>query len=114
METPAPIPFGQCACGERRHSALQINPRNYKGAEIHFGLVCGNCVALDRKSHRIGRCSKCEQLKPIERDHVYGRANSNVLQDLCINDHRCKSRRETRQRKLQRFRDKYDANYRKG
>jgi hypothetical protein len=101
----------RCDCGETRSSALQFNPRDYKGQDVFYGVACGNCVALDRKSHPVGRCVKCENPAPIEKDHVYGRAVSDDLQDLCINCHRCKSRRDADALKLRRFRKRFDASY---
>lgn len=102
----------RCDCGETRPSALQINPRGYKGAPVFYGVACGNCVAFDRNSHPVRQCSECKKRAPIEKDHVYGRAVSDELQDLCINCHRTKSRRDADTLKFRRFRERYDASYR--
>jgi hypothetical protein len=92
-------------------SALQFNPRNYRGRAIFYGVACGNCVALDRGSHPVRRCTECNERKPVEEHHIDGQAVSDVVIDLCINCHRPESRRRASALKFRRFRERYDASY---
>jgi hypothetical protein len=59
----------------------------------------------------VRRCSECRKRAPVEEHHIHGRGVSDVVVDLCVNCHRCESRRRADALRFLKFRERYDASY---